>query len=108
HLMMNCKMKSDKLQEIYWKTCKAYTLKEFQRRVSDLRGFRPEAYKKLEEAGFETWSRAMCPADRYHYMTSNSAESINNLTRLVRKSANNAINGVVQSPSTKVVLCSPQ
>ncbi|GKC66787.1 transposase, MuDR, MULE transposase domain protein [Tanacetum coccineum] len=62
HLMMNCKMKSDKLQAIYWKTCKAYTLEEFQRRVSDLRGFRPEAYKKLEEAGFETWSRAMCPA----------------------------------------------
>ncbi|GJS85329.1 transposase, MuDR, MULE transposase domain protein [Tanacetum coccineum] len=58
HLMMNCKMKSDKL---------------------------PEAYKKLEEAGFETWSRAMCPADRYNYMTSNSVESINNLTRHVRK-----------------------
>ncbi|GJT92048.1 transposase, MuDR, MULE transposase domain protein [Tanacetum coccineum] len=85
HLMMNCKMKSDKLQAIYWKTCKAYTPEEFQRRVSDLRGFRPEAYKKLEEAGFETWSRAMCPADRYNYMTSNSAESINNLTRHVRK-----------------------
>ncbi|GKE07707.1 transposase, MuDR, MULE transposase domain protein [Tanacetum coccineum] len=85
HLMMNCKMKSDKLQAIYWKTCKAYTPEEFQRRVSDLRGFRPEAYKKLEEAGFKTWSRAMCPTDRYNYMTSNSAESINNLTRHVRK-----------------------
>ncbi|GKA83212.1 transposase, MuDR, MULE transposase domain protein [Tanacetum coccineum] len=58
HLMMNCKMKSDKL---------------------------PEAYKKLEEAGFETWSRAMCLADRYNYMTSNNAESIHNLTRHVRK-----------------------
>ncbi|GJW30411.1 transposase, MuDR, MULE transposase domain protein [Tanacetum coccineum] len=59
HLMMNCKMKSDKLQAIYWKTCKAYTPEEFQRRVSDLGGFRPEVYKKLEEAGFETWSRAI-------------------------------------------------
>nr|GEY98962.1 hypothetical protein [Tanacetum cinerariifolium] len=47
HLMMNCKMKSDKLQAIYWKTCKAYTQEEFQKRVSDLRGFRPKAYKKL-------------------------------------------------------------
>ncbi|GKE09554.1 hypothetical protein Tco_1413105, partial [Tanacetum coccineum] len=84
-LMMNCKMKSDKLQAIYWKTCKAYTPEEFQRRVSDLRGFRPEAYKKLEEAGFETWSRTMCLVYRYNYMTSNSAESINNLTRHVRK-----------------------
>ncbi|GJT82174.1 transposase, MuDR, MULE transposase domain protein, partial [Tanacetum coccineum] len=85
HLMMNCKMKSDKLQALYWKTCKAYTPEKFQRRVSDLRGFRPEAYKKFKETGFETWSRAMCPADRYNYMTSNSAESINNLTRHVRK-----------------------
>ncbi|GJZ92274.1 transposase, MuDR, MULE transposase domain protein [Tanacetum coccineum] len=63
----------------------AYTQEEFQRRLSSLRGFRPEAYKKLEEAGFETWSRAMCPANRYNYMTSNNAESINNLTRHVRK-----------------------
>nr|GEZ08629.1 transposase, MuDR, MULE transposase domain protein [Tanacetum cinerariifolium] len=85
HLMMNSKMKSDKSQAIYWKTCKAYTPEEFQRRVSDLHGFRPEAYKKLKEAGFETWSRAMCPADRYNYITSNSAESINNITRHVRK-----------------------
>ncbi|GJR77224.1 transposase, MuDR, MULE transposase domain protein [Tanacetum coccineum] len=45
----------------------------------------PESYKKLEDAGFETWSRAMCPANRYNYMTSNNAESINNLTRHVRK-----------------------
>ncbi|GJS38738.1 transposase, MuDR, MULE transposase domain protein [Tanacetum coccineum] len=70
---------------IYWKTCKAYTPEEFQRRITYLRSFRPEAYKKLEDAGFETWSRAMCPANRYNYMTSNSAESINNLTRHVRK-----------------------
>nr|GEV30911.1 transposase, MuDR, MULE transposase domain protein [Tanacetum cinerariifolium] len=45
----------------------------------------PEAYKKLEETGFETWSRALCPAKRYNYMTSTCAESINNLTRHVRK-----------------------
>ncbi|GKD38194.1 transposase, MuDR, MULE transposase domain protein, partial [Tanacetum coccineum] len=85
HLMMNCKLKSDKLQCIFWKTCKAYILEEFQRRISDLRRLRLEAYKKLEDAGFETWSRAMCPANRYNYMTSNSAELINNLTRHVRK-----------------------
>nr|GFA77167.1 transposase, MuDR, MULE transposase domain protein [Tanacetum cinerariifolium] len=71
HLMMNCKIKSDKLQAIYWKTCKAYTPEEFQRRVFDLHEFRPKAYKKLKEARFETWSRAMCPVDHYNYMTSN-------------------------------------
>ncbi|GKD72150.1 transposase, MuDR, MULE transposase domain protein [Tanacetum coccineum] len=64
-------MKNDKLQAIYWKTCKAYTPEEFQRRVSDLRGFRPEAYKKLEVAGFEIWSRAMCLADRYSFISLN-------------------------------------
>ncbi|GJW16961.1 transposase, MuDR, MULE transposase domain protein [Tanacetum coccineum] len=85
HLMMNCKMKSEKLQAIYWKTCKAYTPEEFQRRITYLRSFRPEAYKKLEDAGFETWSRAMCPANHYNYTTLNSVESINNLTRHVRK-----------------------
>ncbi|GKC95072.1 transposase, MuDR, MULE transposase domain protein [Tanacetum coccineum] len=85
HLMINCKMKSDKMQAIYWKTCKAYTQEEFQRILSSLRDFRPKAYKKLEEARFETWCRAMCPANHYNYMTSNSAESINNLTRHVRK-----------------------
>ncbi|GJU32068.1 transposase, MuDR, MULE transposase domain protein [Tanacetum coccineum] len=85
HLMTNCKMRNDKVHAIYWKTCKAYTQEEFQRRVFSLRGFRPEAYKKLKEAGFETWSRAMCPANQNNYMTSNSAESINNLTRRVRK-----------------------
>nr|GEU91705.1 hypothetical protein [Tanacetum cinerariifolium] len=85
HLMMNCKLKSDKLQCVFWKTCKAYTPEEFQRRTSDLRGLRPKAYQKLEDAGFETWSRAICPANRYNYMTSNNVESINNLSRHVRK-----------------------
>ncbi|GKE79251.1 transposase, MuDR, MULE transposase domain protein, partial [Tanacetum coccineum] len=81
HLMMNCKMRSDKLQAIYWKTCKAYTQEEFL----PFAALDQKLTKKLEEAGFETWSRAMCPANRYNYMTSNSAELINTLTRHVRK-----------------------
>nr|GEU35430.1 hypothetical protein [Tanacetum cinerariifolium] len=82
HLMMNCKLKSGKLKCIFWKTCKAYTPEEFQRRIFDLWGLRPKAYQKLKDVGFETWSRAMCPANRHNYMTINSAESI---TRHVRK-----------------------
>ncbi|GJR07368.1 transposase, MuDR, MULE transposase domain protein [Tanacetum coccineum] len=61
------------------------TPEEFQRRISNLRGLRPEAYQKLKDDGFKTWSRAMCPSNRYNYMTSNSAELINNLSRHVRK-----------------------
>nr|GEW83814.1 transposase, MuDR, MULE transposase domain protein [Tanacetum cinerariifolium] len=38
----------------------------------------------VSQAGVERWSRAYCPRDRYNYMTSNSAESINSLTRDVR------------------------
>nr|GEV17682.1 transposase, MuDR, MULE transposase domain protein [Tanacetum cinerariifolium] len=49
------------------------------------RGLRPDAYQKLEEAGFDKWSRAYCPGNRYNYMTSNSVESINLLTKHVLK-----------------------
>ncbi|GKC63317.1 transposase, MuDR, MULE transposase domain protein [Tanacetum coccineum] len=85
HLMMNCKLKSIKMQCLFWKMCKAYTVKNFGMAVNELRSKRPDVYKKLIEAGFERWSRAYFPRDRYNYMTSNSAESINNLTRDVRK-----------------------
>ncbi|PWA85581.1 transposase, MuDR, MULE transposase domain protein [Artemisia annua] len=85
HLMMNCNMQSDRLKGLYWKTCKAYTRAEFDRCVACIRVMRPAAYRKLEDAGFEKWSRAYCPANRYNYMTSNSVESINSLTREVRR-----------------------
>ncbi|GJW31155.1 RNA-directed DNA polymerase, eukaryota [Tanacetum coccineum] len=57
---------------------------EFERSISGIKEMRPEAYRKLEDAGFEKWSRAYCPANRYNYMTSNCAESINALTKTVR------------------------
>ncbi|GJY97469.1 hypothetical protein Tco_0514379 [Tanacetum coccineum] len=70
---------------MYWKTCKAYLEHDFERAISDIRGLRPDAYRKLEEAGFDKWSRAYCPGNRYKYMTSNYVESINSLTKHVRK-----------------------
>lgn len=85
HLMMNCNLKGEKVRYLFWKSCKAYSTEVFQKTLAELRATRPEAVKKLEEAGFEKWSRAYCPAQRYNYLTSNSAESINALTRLVRK-----------------------
>ncbi|PWA54586.1 transposase, MuDR, MULE transposase domain protein [Artemisia annua] len=63
----------------------AYTRAELDRCVACIRVMRPAAYRKLEDAGFEKWSRAYCPTNRYNYMTSNSVESINSLTREVRK-----------------------
>ncbi|GJT51679.1 transposase, MuDR, MULE transposase domain protein [Tanacetum coccineum] len=85
HLMMNCGMQSDKFKELYWKTCKAYTPEDFEKLMSDIHALRPDAHQKLVDVGIEKWSRAKCPANRYNYMTSNSVESINALTKDVRK-----------------------
>ncbi|GJS22548.1 transposase, MuDR, MULE transposase domain protein [Tanacetum coccineum] len=41
----------------------------------------PTAYAKLVKAGFTRWSRAHFPANCYNYLTSNSAESVNSLSR---------------------------
>ncbi|GKA54661.1 transposase, MuDR, MULE transposase domain protein [Tanacetum coccineum] len=73
------------MRGIFWKACKAYTTEDFDKAISKLRGHRPEVVRKLEEAGFEKWSRAYCPRSRYNYMTSNSVESINSLTRIVHR-----------------------
>ena len=84
HLMMNTKMHSEVLKCLYWKTCKAYTRENFAKLMSDIRAVRPQAHIKLMEAGVEKWSRAHCPAQRYNYLTSNSVESVNALTKDVR------------------------
>ncbi|PWA56355.1 hypothetical protein CTI12_AA419790 [Artemisia annua] len=65
--------------------CKNYAKDDFQRSIGAIQAYKPEAYNKLIEAGVERWSRAWCPAKRYNYMTSNSAESINALTKDVRR-----------------------
>nr|GEZ85829.1 transposase, MuDR, MULE transposase domain protein [Tanacetum cinerariifolium] len=65
--------------------CKAYSIDDFNMEINELGGKRLYVYKKLIEPGVERWSRAYYPNDRYNYMTSNSAESINALTRDVRK-----------------------
>ena len=86
HLMMNCSFgQSDSLKALFWKTCKVYTTDEFQDAFTRLGRKAPEAYHKLVEAGIRYWSRAHCTGKRYNYMTSNSAESVNNLTKDVRR-----------------------
>ncbi|GJS50608.1 hypothetical protein Tco_0623970 [Tanacetum coccineum] len=85
HLMMNCKLKSIKLQCLFWKMCKAYSIDDFNMAINELGAKRPDVYEKLIEAGVERLSRAYCPNNRYNYMMSNSAESINALTRDVQK-----------------------
>nr|GEW98503.1 transposase, MuDR, MULE transposase domain protein [Tanacetum cinerariifolium] len=48
-------------------------------------GLKLEAIKKLDEAGYSSWSREHCPENRYNYLTSNNAKSINALTMDVQK-----------------------
>ncbi|PWA88550.1 transposase, MuDR, MULE transposase domain protein [Artemisia annua] len=85
HLMMNAGLNKKKLKGLYWNTCKAYTPDTFETSIAQIRAIKPEAYQKLEETGFDKWSRAYCPTNRYNYLTSNSVESINNLTRHVQR-----------------------
>ncbi|GJW90604.1 transposase, MuDR, MULE transposase domain protein [Tanacetum coccineum] len=85
HLMMNCKLKSIRLQCLFGKMCKAYSPKDFNMAINELGAKRLDVYQKLTETGVEKWSKAYCPSDRYNYMTSNSAKSINSLTRDVQK-----------------------
>ncbi|GJX51566.1 transposase, MuDR, MULE transposase domain protein [Tanacetum coccineum] len=63
----------------------AYSIDDFRMAINELGTKRPDVYEKLIKAGVERWSRAYCPHNRYNYMTSNSAGSINSLTRDVRK-----------------------
>ena len=87
HLMLNCKFgQSKRLKALYWRTCKSYTTDDFDDAFSQLERKSEEAHKKLLDAGVMYWSRAYCTGKRYNYMTSNSAESINSLTRHVRRS----------------------
>nr|GEY17773.1 transposase, MuDR, MULE transposase domain protein [Tanacetum cinerariifolium] len=85
HLMMNCGMQSERYKVLYWKTCKAYIEQKFNKLMSGTQAIRPDAHHKLVKAGIEKWSRAKCHANRYNYMTSNSVESVNALTKEVRK-----------------------
>nr|GEY37861.1 transposase, MuDR, MULE transposase domain protein [Tanacetum cinerariifolium] len=62
-----------------------YRKDEFERSIAQLQGLKPKAVRKLHEAGYSNWSRAHYPTNRYNYLTSNSAESINALRRDYRK-----------------------
>ncbi|XP_022008107.1 uncharacterized protein LOC110907431 [Helianthus annuus] len=88
HLMMNLRLPSDKKKEnkkLWWKTCKSYRLSDFNDSFNALCLVVPRVRHTLTSIGFGRWARAHCPGNRYHYMTSNSAESMNALSRHSRK-----------------------
>ncbi|GKE70424.1 transposase, MuDR, MULE transposase domain protein [Tanacetum coccineum] len=85
HLMMNAAIKKDKHKAVYWEACKAYTIEAFDECMDYIQSAIPMTYVKLVKAGFTRWSRAHCLANHYNYLTSNSVESANLLSRRAHK-----------------------
>nr|XP_043639460.1 uncharacterized protein LOC122610545 [Erigeron canadensis] len=88
HLYKNLKSRSPGIkhhQWTYWKAVKAYREVDFNRHINRLRHVMPESAQTLEAIGFERWSRVHTLGASYGFMTSNSAESINSLSRHSRK-----------------------
>ncbi|KAK1411526.1 hypothetical protein QVD17_38076 [Tagetes erecta] len=71
--------------DMWWATCKAYTLNDFQHHLNILVKHRPDVLQTLNHIPPEKWTRAFAQCNRYNYMTSNSAESVNSLSVQARK-----------------------
>ncbi|KAI3702475.1 hypothetical protein L6452_28213 [Arctium lappa] len=88
HLLMNVKSRDSRAKfrkGMFWKTCKAYTEEDFERKMEVLRRVIPVGAPLMDAVGKEKWSQAYFPGMRYNIMTSNSAESVNALSRFARK-----------------------
>ncbi|KAJ9555661.1 hypothetical protein OSB04_010275 [Centaurea solstitialis] len=88
HLVMNVRSRDSRIKVFktpYWKACKAYTTYVFDRMMNILRVAIPDGARLIEEVGVERWLRVYFPGIRYNIMTSNSAESINAMSRFARR-----------------------
>ncbi|KAE8674391.1 Potassium channel KAT3 [Hibiscus syriacus] len=88
HLYRNLKSRSTGIKNhkwTYWKAVKAYREVDFNKHINCLRRVLPQCAQTLEDVEFERWSRVHQLGARYGFMTSNSAESINALSRHSRK-----------------------
>lgn len=89
HLCMNLRIKSQANEDneyYFWKTCKAYRKSDFLEAFRQLQLILPVKSRKIiDNLDKAKWSRAYFPGDRYSIMTSNSAESLNAITRHARK-----------------------
>ncbi|KAM3290862.1 hypothetical protein P3S67_019151 [Capsicum chacoense] len=63
---------------LFYNAAKAYSPKEFSDHFIEFKNYRPEKAFFLEhELGFEKWSRAYFPSNRFDVMTTNIVESVN-------------------------------
>ncbi|XP_071719219.1 uncharacterized protein [Rutidosis leptorrhynchoides] len=88
HLFGSIKTKSNKFKYFewhYWKMVKAYRASDFEDHLSVFRRRLRASYNYLEQVGFHKWSRSRAEHVRYSYLTSNSVESVNALSKHARK-----------------------
>nr|KAJ0215328.1 hypothetical protein LSAT_V11C300126120 [Lactuca sativa] len=67
-----------KIAILFWKLVRAY-------KTTELRNIRDDVATYLSQIPHEKWTRAYCPTTRYDYITSNSAESMNDVSNKARK-----------------------
>ncbi|PHT51757.1 hypothetical protein CQW23_06219 [Capsicum baccatum] len=82
HLTENLRINQHCREHLYlfYATAKAYSFDEFSDNFVELKSKCPEAAHVLENVlGFEKWSRAHFPGNRYDMMTTNIAESLNSI-----------------------------
>ncbi|XP_024969720.1 uncharacterized protein LOC112509081 [Cynara cardunculus var. scolymus] len=84
YLSQNFRLNSTKEKRkrwMFWEACKANRLSDFEATMDLMQHNLPRAAQYLEEVGYARWARSHFPGLRYNAMTSNSAESINSVTR---------------------------
>ncbi|XP_062085526.1 uncharacterized protein LOC133791623 [Humulus lupulus] len=86
HISMNvvAKFKTDHCHVLMYNAAYAFRKFEFHANFEKIKSKDPAIAQYLEGMGFDKWSRAYFPGNRYNIMTSNYAESFNNKTRDAR------------------------
>ncbi|XP_059277955.1 uncharacterized protein LOC132032321 [Lycium ferocissimum] len=69
----------------FYKAAKAYNIDVFNDHFNQIRDLVPRVAEHLKRAGFHRWSRAFCLGNRYNFMTTNAAESVNSMFNVERE-----------------------
>ncbi|XP_057808491.1 uncharacterized protein LOC131022969 [Salvia miltiorrhiza] len=77
HLLNKIKGYGQAVVELFRQAAYAYEHSEFTRTMSSMAQLKPMAYEKLMRVGPEKWARSQCPVNRYSFLTSNAAKSLN-------------------------------
>ncbi|XP_062093532.1 uncharacterized protein LOC133799538 [Humulus lupulus] len=86
HISMNvvAKFKTDHCHVLMYNAAYAFRKSEFHPNFEKIKSKDPAIAQYLEGMGFDKWSRAYFPGNRYNIMISNYAESFNNKTQDAR------------------------